>query len=178
MLVEYSYDGEERCVLDATLNWFTRGLLGALWRTTLEPLRNLFAFHEIQTSLQSFPQAMHSCMDQNMTRLSLASTTGTTFLAVFVVALYSQTLWWFLVNQLATMAGACSIMETLWQDITNNGNPAASQYICLDEHPETLTGGQRDENGKMFYPVKAVYVQVITLSTLSEWAIPYLCCLY
>lgn len=36
------------------------------------------------------------------------------------------------------------------------GNPAASQYICMDEHPETLTGGQRDVNGKMFYPVKAV----------------------
>lgn len=38
----------------------------------------------------------------------------------------------------------------------NYANAAASQYICLDEHPETLTGGQRDENGKLFYPVKAV----------------------
>uniref|UniRef100_K1RWZ5 Short-chain collagen C4 n=1 Tax=Magallana gigas TaxID=29159 RepID=K1RWZ5_MAGGI len=33
---------------------------------------------------------------------------------------------------------------------------AATQYICLDEHPEALFAGQRDENGKMFYPVKAV----------------------
>lgn len=38
----------------------------------------------------------------------------------------------------------------------NYANAAASQYICLDEHPETLTGGRRDENGKLFYPVKAV----------------------
>ncbi|XP_065939550.1 short-chain collagen C4-like [Magallana gigas] len=33
---------------------------------------------------------------------------------------------------------------------------AATQYICLDEHPEALTAGHRNENGKMFYPVEAV----------------------
>uniref|UniRef100_K1QCA9 Short-chain collagen C4 n=1 Tax=Magallana gigas TaxID=29159 RepID=K1QCA9_MAGGI len=33
---------------------------------------------------------------------------------------------------------------------------AASQYICLDEHPESLVAGQDDHNGKLFYPVKAV----------------------
>lgn len=32
---------------------------------------------------------------------------------------------------------------------------AASQYICLDEHPEDLVAGQDDHDGKLFYPVKA-----------------------
>eukprot|EP00105_Crassostrea_gigas_P001074 XP_011413096.2 PREDICTED: uncharacterized protein LOC105317973 [Crassostrea gigas] len=35
-------------------------------------------------------------------------------------------------------------------------NRAATQYICLDEHPEALTAGQRNDNGKLFVPVKAV----------------------
>ena len=39
-----------------------------------------------------FRRAMHSCMDQNTTRLSLATTTGTTFLAAFVEARYSLAL--------------------------------------------------------------------------------------
>ena len=33
---------------------------------------------------------------------------------------------------------------------------SATQYICLDEHSETLTGGHRNDEGKVFYPVKAV----------------------
>ena len=33
---------------------------------------------------------------------------------------------------------------------------AATQYICLDEHYETLTAGQNNDEGKLFYPVKAV----------------------
>lgn len=32
---------------------------------------------------------------------------------------------------------------------------AASQYVCVDEKPEVLERGQADENGKLFYPVKA-----------------------
>ena len=36
------------------------------------------------------------------------------------------------------------------------GNKAATQYICLDEHSETLRAGYRNDNGKLFYPVKAV----------------------
>lgn len=35
-------------------------------------------------------------------------------------------------------------------------NQAATQCVCLDELPETLSEGQRDANGKLFYPVKAV----------------------
>ncbi|XP_061195272.1 uncharacterized protein LOC133203513 [Saccostrea echinata] len=35
-------------------------------------------------------------------------------------------------------------------------SPAATQYICLDEHPDVLTAGERNDNGKWFYPVKAV----------------------
>nr|XP_022298579.1 short-chain collagen C4-like isoform X2 [Crassostrea virginica] len=33
---------------------------------------------------------------------------------------------------------------------------AASQYICLDEHSQTLRAGYRNDNGKLFHPVKAV----------------------
>jgi hypothetical protein len=33
---------------------------------------------------------------------------------------------------------------------------AATQYICLDEHPEALTAGQDDNDGKLIYPVRAV----------------------
>lgn len=33
---------------------------------------------------------------------------------------------------------------------------AATQYICLNEHPEALTAGQDDHDGKLFYPVLAV----------------------
>uniref|UniRef100_K1QIP4 Short-chain collagen C4 n=1 Tax=Magallana gigas TaxID=29159 RepID=K1QIP4_MAGGI len=36
------------------------------------------------------------------------------------------------------------------------GNEAATQYICLDEYSETLSGGQSADNGKLFFPVKAV----------------------
>ncbi|XP_048733742.2 uncharacterized protein LOC125649921 [Ostrea edulis] len=32
----------------------------------------------------------------------------------------------------------------------------AGQYICLDEHPETLTAGGHNEDGKLIYPVQAV----------------------
>ncbi|XP_034307834.2 uncharacterized protein [Magallana gigas] len=38
----------------------------------------------------------------------------------------------------------------------HHASSAATQYICLDEHPETLTAGHRNDNGKWFYPVKAV----------------------
>lgn len=31
---------------------------------------------------------------------------------------------------------------------------ASTQYICLDEHPESLVAGQDDHNGKLFYPVR------------------------
>ncbi|KAJ8299342.1 hypothetical protein KUTeg_023402 [Tegillarca granosa] len=30
---------------------------------------------------------------------------------------------------------------------------AASQYVCVDEHPEAIIGGNADTNGKLFYPV-------------------------
>ena len=33
---------------------------------------------------------------------------------------------------------------------------AATQYICLDEHAEILTGGHRNDDGKLFFPVKAM----------------------
>lgn len=33
---------------------------------------------------------------------------------------------------------------------------AATQYICLNEHPEALTAGQDDHDGKLLYPVLAV----------------------
>nr|XP_022298443.1 uncharacterized protein LOC111107508 isoform X3 [Crassostrea virginica] len=33
---------------------------------------------------------------------------------------------------------------------------AASQYICLDEHSQTLRAGYRNDDGKLFHPVKAV----------------------
>ena len=33
---------------------------------------------------------------------------------------------------------------------------AATQYICLDEHSETLRAGYHNEDGKVFYPVKAM----------------------
>ncbi|XP_065939522.1 short-chain collagen C4-like [Magallana gigas] len=32
---------------------------------------------------------------------------------------------------------------------------AATQFICLDEHPEALTAGQDNHEGKLFYPVQA-----------------------
>lgn len=34
--------------------------------------------------------------------------------------------------------------------------PAASQYICLDESPETVINGQVNDNGKLVHPVIAV----------------------
>ena len=37
-----------------------------------------------------------------------------------------------------------------------HANKAATQYICLDEHSETLIAGYRNDNGKLFYPVQAV----------------------
>uniref|UniRef100_K1QR67 Short-chain collagen C4 n=1 Tax=Magallana gigas TaxID=29159 RepID=K1QR67_MAGGI len=37
-----------------------------------------------------------------------------------------------------------------------NIHKAATQYICLDEHPEALTAGQDEHDGKLFYPVLAV----------------------
>lgn len=37
-----------------------------------------------------------------------------------------------------------------------NIHKAATQYICLDEHPDALTAGQDDHDGKLFYPVLAV----------------------
>ena len=36
------------------------------------------------------------------------------------------------------------------------GQNAATQYICLDEHSQTLRAGYRNDNGKQFHPVKAV----------------------
>ncbi|XP_062566640.1 short-chain collagen C4-like [Saccostrea cucullata] len=33
---------------------------------------------------------------------------------------------------------------------------AASQYICVDEHPEALRAGERNDNGKWVHSVKAV----------------------
>nr|XP_022298580.1 short-chain collagen C4-like [Crassostrea virginica] len=33
---------------------------------------------------------------------------------------------------------------------------AATQYICLDEHSQTLRAGYRNDNGKLLHPVKAV----------------------
>ena len=33
---------------------------------------------------------------------------------------------------------------------------AASQYICLDEHSETLKAVYRNDNGKLIFPLKAV----------------------
>ena len=38
----------------------------------------------------------------------------------------------------------------------HHGHIAASQYICLDEHSETLRTGYRNDNGKLFHPLKAV----------------------
>ena len=38
----------------------------------------------------------------------------------------------------------------------NHADKAATQYICLDEHYETLTAGQDNHDGKLFYPVKAM----------------------
>ncbi|XP_021339882.1 short-chain collagen C4-like [Mizuhopecten yessoensis] len=36
-------------------------------------------------------------------------------------------------------------------------HPAATQYVCVDEHPQVLadSSGRVDDNGKLFYPVKA-----------------------
>ncbi|XP_021359347.1 short-chain collagen C4-like isoform X2 [Mizuhopecten yessoensis] len=37
-----------------------------------------------------------------------------------------------------------------------HGHAAASQYVCVDQDPQTLpAGGTHDENGKLFYGVKA-----------------------
>ncbi|XP_062604802.1 short-chain collagen C4-like [Saccostrea cucullata] len=33
---------------------------------------------------------------------------------------------------------------------------SATQYICLDEHPDALRAGERNDNGKLVRPVKAV----------------------
>ncbi|XP_022298441.2 short-chain collagen C4-like isoform X4 [Crassostrea virginica] len=38
----------------------------------------------------------------------------------------------------------------------DHAHKAATQYICLDEHSETLRAGYRNDNGKLFHPVKAV----------------------
>ncbi|XP_065925659.1 uncharacterized protein [Magallana gigas] len=35
-------------------------------------------------------------------------------------------------------------------------HPAASQYICLDESPETVINGRVNDNGKLVHPVMAV----------------------
>lgn len=35
-------------------------------------------------------------------------------------------------------------------------HPAASQYICLDESPETVINGHVNHNGKLVHPVMAV----------------------
>ncbi|XP_062604813.1 short-chain collagen C4-like isoform X2 [Saccostrea cucullata] len=35
-------------------------------------------------------------------------------------------------------------------------SPAATQYICLDEHPDVLTAGERNDDGKLLVPVQAV----------------------
>lgn len=33
---------------------------------------------------------------------------------------------------------------------------AASEYACVDKATEAIAGGSKDENGKLFYPVKTV----------------------
>lgn len=35
-------------------------------------------------------------------------------------------------------------------------HPASSQYICLDESPETVINGRVNDNGKLVHPVMAV----------------------
>ncbi|XP_078339788.1 short-chain collagen C4-like isoform X2 [Crassostrea virginica] len=37
-----------------------------------------------------------------------------------------------------------------------HAHKTATQYICLDEHSETLRAGYRNDEGKLIYPVKAV----------------------
>ncbi|XP_078310943.1 uncharacterized protein LOC111133494 isoform X2 [Crassostrea virginica] len=36
-----------------------------------------------------------------------------------------------------------------------HGHKAATQYTCVDHHPDTLHGGQGDKNGRLFYMVEA-----------------------
>ncbi|XP_056006026.1 uncharacterized protein LOC125660312 [Ostrea edulis] len=36
------------------------------------------------------------------------------------------------------------------------GFPAASTYTCVDRNPDTVTGGQADHNGYLFYSVEAI----------------------
>ncbi|XP_035686192.1 short-chain collagen C4-like isoform X2 [Branchiostoma floridae] len=34
-------------------------------------------------------------------------------------------------------------------------HPGAKEYVCVDEQPEAVTGGQANDNGALFYPVEA-----------------------
>lgn len=35
-------------------------------------------------------------------------------------------------------------------------HPAATSYTCVDEHPDTIHGGRRNEDGYLFYQVEAI----------------------
>ncbi|ESO94364.1 hypothetical protein LOTGIDRAFT_145109, partial [Lottia gigantea] len=35
------------------------------------------------------------------------------------------------------------------------GHPAASQFICVDDEPAAVPGGDRNRDGKLIYPVSA-----------------------
>lgn len=35
-------------------------------------------------------------------------------------------------------------------------HPAATTYTCVDEHPDTIHGGRKNENGYLFYQVEAI----------------------
>ena len=48
-----------------------------------------------------------------------------------------------------------------------HSHKAATQYICLDEHYETLTAGQDNHDGKVFYPVKAVCSLMVRSNTCN-----------
>ncbi|XP_019643780.1 PREDICTED: short-chain collagen C4-like [Branchiostoma belcheri] len=34
-------------------------------------------------------------------------------------------------------------------------HPGSKEYVCVDEQPEVIQGGQADQNGALFYPVEA-----------------------
>lgn len=127
-----------------------QNLLEVLGMNTREPPLNLYVLHETQTSLQSLLHIMHTCMIQNTTLLSLSIITGTSFLAVFVVALFSQAYWLFPVNHLATVAGVCSItgvdhwpvhhiIKTLTLLVSSVRNKNVNNYLRLSFQFDGIT---------------------------------------
>ena len=54
---------------------------------------------------------------------------------------------------------------------------AASEYVCLDNAPEVLGHAAKDENGKLFYAVRAK-VWIASLSTIQRQCSSSMCCLY